>query len=93
MTKIKITLSAIAVSLLLTNSSSAQAYCEQVKLAVAIYGYAAAKAHAQAHYSREAVEAADRCLTGSQRESHRDRDHNGDTTGRTPSRRSGTQPN
>ena len=53
---------AFGVVLLLTNSSSAQYYCEQVMQAIAIYGYDAARQHAMAHYGREAVEAGDRCV-------------------------------
>lgn len=60
----KVTLCAFAVVLLLTNSSSAQSYCDQVRQAVATYGYAAAKRHAMAHYSKEAVAAADKCVRG-----------------------------
>jgi len=58
---------AVGVALLLTNSSSAQSYCDQVKQAIASYGYAAAKRHALAHYSKEEVKAADRCVTGRHR--------------------------
>jgi hypothetical protein len=56
-------LAAIGVVLLLTSSSFAQSYCDQVRQAVATYGYTAAKRHAMTHYSREEVEVADRCLT------------------------------
>jgi hypothetical protein len=56
-------LAAIAVVLLLTSSSLAQSYCEQVRQAVATYGYTAAKRHAMAHYTREEVRVGDRCLT------------------------------
>ena len=55
---------AVAVALLLTNAAMAQSYCDQVKQAVATYGYAAAKAHAMAHYTKHEVEVADRCVTG-----------------------------
>jgi hypothetical protein len=55
---------AVAFALLLTNASMAQSYCDQVKQAIATYGYAAAKAHALAHYTRHEVEVADRCVTG-----------------------------
>jgi len=54
---------AVSVALLLTNSSLAQSYCDQVKEAVATYGYSAAKRHALAHYGIRAVRAGDRCLT------------------------------
>ena len=55
-------LAAFGVFLLMTNSSSAQYYCEQVMQTIAIYGYDAARQHAMAHYGREAVEAGDRCV-------------------------------
>jgi hypothetical protein len=54
----------VAFALLLTNAAMAQSYCDQVKQAIATYGYAAAKAHALAHYTRNEVEVADRCVTG-----------------------------
>jgi len=53
---------AIGVVLASTTSSSAQSYCQQVRQAVATYGYANAKRHALAHYSRREVAAADRCV-------------------------------
>jgi hypothetical protein len=59
---------AVGVALLLTGSASAQSYCDQVKQAVATYGYKAAKRHAMLHYSRQAVIAADKCVTGKHRE-------------------------
>ena len=52
----------VAVTLLSTSSSFAQSYCVLVRQAVATYGYEAAKRHAMAHYTKEEVEAADRCL-------------------------------
>jgi predicted nucleic-acid-binding protein len=55
---------AVVVALLLTNSSIAQSYCDQVRQAVATYGYAAAKRHAMATYSKREVEVADRCVRG-----------------------------
>jgi hypothetical protein len=64
MTKV---LAAVVVALLMTNSSMAQSYCDQVRQAVATYGYAAAKAHAKATYSKREVEVADRCVTGGHR--------------------------
>jgi hypothetical protein len=64
MTKIVV---ATAFALLLTNSSFAQSYCDQVRQAVATYGYAAAKRHAMATYTRREVEVADRCVTGGHR--------------------------
>ena len=61
-------LAAIGIVLLLTSPSFAQSYCDQVRQAVATYGYVAAKQHAMAHYTREEVRVGDRCLT---RKSHR----------------------
>ena len=58
---------AVVVALLLTNSSFAQSYCDQVRQAVATYGYAAAKRHAMAAYSKREVEVADRCVRGGHR--------------------------
>ena len=53
-------------TLLSVNAASAQSesQCEQVRAAVAQYGYKAAKAHAQATMSSQAVRAADRCVSG-----------------------------
>ncbi len=51
----------VAFTVLLTNASMAQSYCDQVKQAIATYGYAAAKAHALAHYTRHEVAVADNC--------------------------------
>jgi hypothetical protein len=50
------------VSVLVTNSAQAQAYCDQVRLAVATYGLEASKRHALANYGKEAVEAGEKCL-------------------------------
>ena len=58
---------AVVVALLLTSSSMAQSYCDQVRQAVATYGYAAAKRHAMATYSKREVEVADRCVRGGHR--------------------------
>jgi hypothetical protein len=55
---------AVIATLLLTSSSMAQSYCEQVRQAVATYGYAAAKRHAMATYTKHEVEVADRCVRG-----------------------------
>jgi hypothetical protein len=55
---------AVAVALLLTNYSWSQSNCEQIRQAVATYGYAAARQHAMTHYGSEAVEEGDKCLTG-----------------------------
>jgi len=54
--------------LLMADYSGAQvpdldpAQCEQIKQAVAQYGYAAARRHAMEHYGPEAVRAGDKCL-------------------------------
>jgi hypothetical protein len=57
---------AVAAVLLLTSFSSAQSIsdsqCQQIREAVAKYGYAAARRHAMANYGAEAVAAGDRCL-------------------------------
>jgi len=58
---------AVVVALLLTKSSIAQSYCDQVRQAVATYGYAAAKRHAMATYSKREVAVADRCVRGGHR--------------------------
>ena len=54
----------IGVALLVTNSAQAQAYCAQVRLAVATYGLEASKRHALANYGKDAVEAGEKCLKG-----------------------------
>jgi hypothetical protein len=64
---IRTILCAGAVTVVLTSSSWAQSYCDQVRQAVATYGYAAAKRHALAHYSKHEVEVADRCVRGGHR--------------------------
>ena len=53
--------------LLMTDYSVAQfgpdpGQCEQVRQAVAQYGYRAARRHAMANYGPEAVKAGDKCL-------------------------------
>jgi hypothetical protein len=53
---------AAGVALLLTNHSWAQSNCEQIRQAVATYGYAAARQHAMTHYGSEAVKVGDKCL-------------------------------
>ena len=58
---------AVGVALLLTDSASAQVDCNQVKQAVATYGYAAARRHALANYGKEAVRVGDKCLTKKER--------------------------
>lgn len=44
--------------------AQSQGQCDQVRAAVAQYGYKAAKAYAQANMGTEAVRAADSCLKG-----------------------------
>ncbi len=58
------TLVAIGIALLSTSPSWAQsqANCDQIRQAVAQYGYAAARAHAMANYGPEAVRNGDKCL-------------------------------
>jgi len=60
-------LAAIGTTLLLTTPLLAQsapgpADCEQIRQAVATYGYDAARRHALANYGIEAVKYGDRCL-------------------------------
>jgi hypothetical protein len=43
--------------------------CEEVRQAVARYGYAAAKRYAEIHYGKEAASYGDQCLTKRQKES------------------------
>ena len=55
----------VAVALLLTSRAGAQseANCEQIRQAVAQYGYEEARRHAMIHYGAEAVEAGEKkCL-------------------------------
>ena len=47
---------------LLGDSALADDRCDQVKQAVATYGYAAARKHALENYGKEAVAFGDRCL-------------------------------
>ena len=54
---------ALGAPLLLADGALAQSYCVQVREAVATYGYETAKRYAVANYSKEAVEAAEKCLT------------------------------
>jgi hypothetical protein len=55
------------------------AQCEQIKQAVAQYGYAAARQHALENYGPEAVRTGDQCLTerekGIPQERHASRHH------------------
>ena len=55
---------AVGIALLTTSYSWAQsaANCDQIRQAVAQYGYAAARAHAMRTYGAEAVRNGDRCL-------------------------------
>jgi hypothetical protein len=55
---------AVGVALLTTSYSWAQsgANCDQIRQAVAQYGYAAARAHAMRTYGADAVRNGDRCL-------------------------------
>jgi len=59
-----ILVAATGLILLSANAALAQSegQCQQVRAAVAQYGYKAAKAHAQATMSPEAVRAADSCV-------------------------------
>ena len=61
----------VAFATLLTNFAMAQSYCDQVRQAVATYGYAAAKQHALAHYSAREVAVADKCVSGGHRTKRR----------------------
>jgi hypothetical protein len=63
---------AVGIALLTTSYSWAQseANCEQIRQAVAQYGYAAARAHAMQHYGPEAVRAGDKCLEHGARVEH-----------------------
>ena len=57
---------AVGGAVLLGGSASAEdPRCEQVKQAVAIYGYAAARKHALENYGKEAVAFGDKCLGAS----------------------------
>ena len=55
---------ALGVALLSTSYAWAQsaANCDQIRQAVAQYGYAAARAHAMANYGADAVRSGDKCL-------------------------------
>ena len=59
---------AIVAACLLTSPSSAKPApgpndCEQIKQAVATYGYMAARRYALIHYGKEAASYGDKCLT------------------------------
>jgi len=65
-------LSVFAVVLLSTSYSLAQSgpdsgQCDQIRQAVATYGYVAAKRHALANYGPQAVKAGEKCLTKRER--------------------------
>jgi hypothetical protein len=53
---------------LLGDSALADDRCDQVKQAVATYGYAAARKHALENYGKEAVAFGDNCLRGNGRQ-------------------------
>jgi len=55
---------AAGIALLLTDFSWAQsqANCDQIRQAVAQYGYAAARAHAMRNYGAQAVREGDKCI-------------------------------
>jgi len=56
---------AIGVGVVLLSDSALADRCDQVKQAVATYGYAAARKHALENYGKEAVAFGDKCLRGS----------------------------
>jgi hypothetical protein len=60
----RIIVAAVGLTLLLAEAALAQTedQCDQVRAAVAQYGYRSAKAHADATMSQDAVRAADACL-------------------------------
>jgi hypothetical protein len=60
---IRMILVAVGVALLPTSSVLAQSNCDQIREAVATYGYEAARAHALAHYGEAALAEGDKCLT------------------------------
>jgi hypothetical protein len=60
---IRMILVAVGVAVLPTNSVLAQSNCDQIREAVATYGYEAARAHALAHYGEAALIEGDKCLT------------------------------
>jgi hypothetical protein len=57
---------AVGIALLSTSYAWAQseANCDQIRQAVAQYGYKAARAHAMANYGADAVRNGDKCLRG-----------------------------
>jgi hypothetical protein len=52
----------VGLVVLLSDSALADGRCDQVKQAVATYGYSAARKHALENYGKEAVAFGDRCL-------------------------------
>jgi hypothetical protein len=60
---IRMILVAVGLAVLPTNSVLAQFNCDQIREAVATYGYEAARAHALAHYGEAALIEGDKCLT------------------------------
>jgi hypothetical protein len=68
--KVNRILAALGLTLLATGSSLAQSRCDQVKQAVATYGYTVAKQYALAHYTKEAVRDAERCLMKTEHRRH-----------------------
>jgi hypothetical protein len=52
----------VGVVVLLGDSALAEDRCDQVKQAVATYGYPAARKHALENYGKEAVTFGDKCL-------------------------------
>ena len=57
----------VGVVVLSTEGALAQDYCDQVRQAVATYGYEAARKHALANYGKDAVATADKCLKAQDR--------------------------
>jgi hypothetical protein len=55
---------------LLPETTYAQAYCEAVRQAVAIYGYEGSRRHALERYGEEAVKFGDRCLARPTKKDH-----------------------
>jgi hypothetical protein len=52
---------AAGVTLLLTDYAWSQSNCEQIRQAIATYGYAAARQHALTHYGPDALKEGDKC--------------------------------
>jgi hypothetical protein len=63
---VKFVMAVVVGVVLLGDRALAQDYrCDQIKQAVATYGYAAARKHALENYGKEAVAFGDSCLRGS----------------------------